>query len=209
MGPEDDQTTGTGMRIGDQYFAAGSFFCHGGDKPFEFREIEVSPTHWMPLPAAPGVAPTPAAQSTGQEAIDTPSAIWTTEMLASVRKDAETLHSRLSYRPLAGDAAPVNASEPVTLTGAQVAERFKAAGFRFIQADERDGRPALFEGTEHAAHALLTAPVNGGEREAMAQRIADLEADVKRLPGSPNWLAEYLEICRKLAALSKARGEQV
>lgn len=52
-GPEEDQATGNGMRIGDRYFAAGSFFCIGGDKPFEFREIEVSPTHWMPLPAAP------------------------------------------------------------------------------------------------------------------------------------------------------------
>ncbi|VVE33927.1 hypothetical protein [Pandoraea commovens] len=66
-GPEDDQTTGNGMRIGDRYFAAGSFFCIGGDKPFEFREIEVSPTHWMPLPAAPAATPTPAAQSAGQE----------------------------------------------------------------------------------------------------------------------------------------------
>lgn len=33
--------------------ADGTFYCLGQEKQYEFREIEVNPTHWMPLPAAP------------------------------------------------------------------------------------------------------------------------------------------------------------
>jgi hypothetical protein len=52
-GPEGDVSTGIGMRWGDRFFAAGSFYCLGHEKRYEFREIEVKPTHWMPLPEAP------------------------------------------------------------------------------------------------------------------------------------------------------------
>jgi hypothetical protein len=55
-GPEGDVSTGVGMRWGDRFFAAGSFYCLGQEKRYEFREIEVKPTHWMPLPAAPAAA---------------------------------------------------------------------------------------------------------------------------------------------------------
>lgn len=52
-GPEGDVSTGVGMRWGDRFFAAGTFHCLGQKKRYEFREIEVQPTHWMPLYAAP------------------------------------------------------------------------------------------------------------------------------------------------------------
>jgi hypothetical protein len=52
-GPEGDVSTGLGMRWGDRYFAAGAFYCLGQERRYKFREIEVQPTHWMPLPAAP------------------------------------------------------------------------------------------------------------------------------------------------------------
>lgn len=52
-GPEGDQSTGVGMRIGEKFFAAGIFYRLGQEKAYEFREVEVQPTHWMPLPAAP------------------------------------------------------------------------------------------------------------------------------------------------------------
>ncbi|WP_156379250.1 hypothetical protein [Rhizobium sp. Root149] len=56
-GPEDDQSVSVGMRFNDQYFAAGIFYKGGGynQRQFEFREHEVSPTHWMPYPEAPSV----------------------------------------------------------------------------------------------------------------------------------------------------------
>lgn len=49
-GSDDDKNTGAGMRCGDKFFAAGTFHCLGREKRFEFREIEVKPTHWMPMP---------------------------------------------------------------------------------------------------------------------------------------------------------------
>lgn len=52
-GPEGDKSTGVGMRWGDRFFAAGTFHCLGQEKRYEFREIEVKPTHWMPLSRAP------------------------------------------------------------------------------------------------------------------------------------------------------------
>lgn len=52
-GPDGDQSVGDGMRIGEKFYASGTFYCMGKEKPFEFREIEVSPTHWMPRAAAP------------------------------------------------------------------------------------------------------------------------------------------------------------
>lgn len=44
-----------GMRIGDRFFAALTFYCGGKfeGKQFELRESEVKPTHWMPLPEPP------------------------------------------------------------------------------------------------------------------------------------------------------------
>lgn len=52
-GAEDDPHVAAGMRCGDKFFAAATFYCLGQEKQYEMREIEVHPTHWMPLPAAP------------------------------------------------------------------------------------------------------------------------------------------------------------
>jgi hypothetical protein len=59
-GPEGDLSTGVGMRWGDRFFAAASFYCLGREKKYEFREVEVRPSYWMPLLSAP-------AQSTNGE----------------------------------------------------------------------------------------------------------------------------------------------
>lgn len=52
-GAEDDPHVAAGMRCGDKFFAAATFYCLGQEKQYEMREIEAHPTHWMPLPAAP------------------------------------------------------------------------------------------------------------------------------------------------------------
>ncbi len=52
-GHDSDKRIGDGVRIGDTFYASGVFFCAGGVKPIEIREVQVNPTHWMPLPAAP------------------------------------------------------------------------------------------------------------------------------------------------------------
>jgi hypothetical protein len=52
-GPEDDQSSGDGFRWGGKWFAAGCFYRAGQDRKFEWREIEVTPTHWMPKPELP------------------------------------------------------------------------------------------------------------------------------------------------------------
>ena len=55
----------SGMRVGDQFFAAPTFYSGGpfDGKQYTLREVEVFPTHWMPLPAPPGAAVEPAALS--------------------------------------------------------------------------------------------------------------------------------------------------
>lgn len=52
---EDGYHTLSGMRVGDRFFAGLTFYTGGqfDGKQFSIRESEVSPTHWMPLPAAP------------------------------------------------------------------------------------------------------------------------------------------------------------
>lgn len=57
FGPEGDQSIGHGFRWRDKWFAAATFYCLGQDRKYELREIEVQPTHWMPLPAPPGESP--------------------------------------------------------------------------------------------------------------------------------------------------------
>lgn len=52
-GAEDDPYVAAGMRCGDKFFAATTFYCLGQEKQYEMREIEVHPTHWMPIPAPP------------------------------------------------------------------------------------------------------------------------------------------------------------
>lgn len=52
-GAEDDPHVAAGMRCGDKFFAAATFYCLGQEKQYEMREIEAHPTHWMPIPAAP------------------------------------------------------------------------------------------------------------------------------------------------------------
>lgn len=56
-GPSDDLSIGTGMRFNDQFFAASTFYRGGnvGTRQFEFREHEVFPTHWMPMPKPPAL----------------------------------------------------------------------------------------------------------------------------------------------------------
>lgn len=52
-GSEDEPNTGAGMRCGDKFFAAATFHCLGKEKRYEFREVEVSATHWMPMLDSP------------------------------------------------------------------------------------------------------------------------------------------------------------
>lgn len=45
----------SGMRCGDDFFVAGTFY-RGGDwdtRQLHLREYKVHPTHWMPLPEPP------------------------------------------------------------------------------------------------------------------------------------------------------------
>lgn len=53
-GPEESQSVGKCIRIGDDFYAAGVFYCLGNkEKPYELREVKVQPTHWMPVPEEP------------------------------------------------------------------------------------------------------------------------------------------------------------
>lgn len=52
-GPEEDKSTGKGMWCVDRFIACATFHAMGKTPAFEFRQIEVSPTHWMPLPEPP------------------------------------------------------------------------------------------------------------------------------------------------------------
>lgn len=52
-GPEGDQSTGNGMRWRDKWFAAPAFYCLGQERKYAFKETEIQPTHWMPLPELP------------------------------------------------------------------------------------------------------------------------------------------------------------
>lgn len=47
--------TGHGMRVNDTFYSCGTFYTGGpfDGKQFSFREMEVSPTHWMPPLDAP------------------------------------------------------------------------------------------------------------------------------------------------------------
>ncbi|GAA4169340.1 hypothetical protein [Shinella granuli] len=73
-GPEGDQTVGVGMRFHDQFFAASTFYTGGphDGRQFEFREHEVRPTHWRPLPTPPSSPRTSASSAeAGGSAIST------------------------------------------------------------------------------------------------------------------------------------------
>lgn len=52
---EDGFHAVSGMRVGDKFYAAMTFYCGGpfDGKQYEQREVEVKPTHWQPLPPAP------------------------------------------------------------------------------------------------------------------------------------------------------------
>lgn len=54
-GPEGDQSVSVGLRFHDKFYAAGTFYVGGrfDERQFALKEHEVTPTHWMPLPAAP------------------------------------------------------------------------------------------------------------------------------------------------------------
>lgn len=53
---EEESFTWSGMYCKGKFYAAGVFH-KGGDVPYEFRQIEVNPTHWMPTPPLPELAP--------------------------------------------------------------------------------------------------------------------------------------------------------
>jgi len=59
--------TGHGMRVNDKFYSSAIFHCGGpyDGKQNEFREVEVFPTHWMPLLDAPSVENTPDHNSEG------------------------------------------------------------------------------------------------------------------------------------------------
>ena len=54
-GPDDDQSTGDAMRYKGKWFAAGQFYVGGehDQRQYKFKELEISPTHWMPTPEVP------------------------------------------------------------------------------------------------------------------------------------------------------------
>lgn len=53
-GPEGDENCGYAIQIDGRFFASAVYFCSGRKaKPFEIRETEVNPTHWMPLSNPP------------------------------------------------------------------------------------------------------------------------------------------------------------
>lgn len=54
-GPKEDKHTGSGMRVGDKFYAAATYYRGGpfAGRQYEMRELEVTPTHWKPLPPAP------------------------------------------------------------------------------------------------------------------------------------------------------------
>lgn len=56
----------TGMRVGDDFFAALTFYCGGpfDGKQYCLKETKVDPTHWMPLPEPPNQAASPDPQPT-------------------------------------------------------------------------------------------------------------------------------------------------
>lgn len=55
--PDDDSSYHrlSGMRVGDKFYAAPTFYCGGpwDGKQYHLREEEVHPTHWMPMPEPP------------------------------------------------------------------------------------------------------------------------------------------------------------
>lgn len=55
-GPDEDKSTGYAMRYKGEWFAALVFYNMGkhAQRQLEFREYKITPTHWMPLPPAPG-----------------------------------------------------------------------------------------------------------------------------------------------------------
>jgi hypothetical protein len=55
-GREDGLATGTGFHAEGRFFAAATFFKPSGFPAFEHRQIEVFPTHWMPIPQPPEVS---------------------------------------------------------------------------------------------------------------------------------------------------------
>ncbi|MEM1150255.1 MAG: hypothetical protein AAGI03_06820 [Pseudomonadota bacterium] len=55
--PDDDgeMNVANGMRVGDRFYVAATFYCGGpfDGKQYKLSEYEVQPTHWAPLPAPP------------------------------------------------------------------------------------------------------------------------------------------------------------
>lgn len=52
-GPEEDQSVGAAFRWNGRWFAAGCFHQTTSDRRFAWRELEIYPTHCMPMPNPP------------------------------------------------------------------------------------------------------------------------------------------------------------
>jgi len=61
-GPADDQSISHGFRWHGKWYAAGTFYRLGQERLYELREVEVHPTHWMPMPELPADLPPTIAQ---------------------------------------------------------------------------------------------------------------------------------------------------
>ncbi|WAL81341.1 hypothetical protein OYT13_15935 [Pandoraea sp. XJJ-1] len=131
------------------------------------------PTHWMSLPSAPGSAPTPAAQSAGQEVVaylvsdqSGPKSVWLRRENAAIDAAEQGV-----IEPLYRHAAPVNASEPVTWRGLtereidDFVERICDYGTGFVSPLD-----ALVREIEAKLHERNAAPVNGGKPTAPSEK---------------------------------------
>lgn len=73
--PDSDEEggflTGSGMRINDKFYASATFYTGGplDGKQYTLKELEVQPTHWMPLPEAP-IAPPAQKRVSDEELVD-------------------------------------------------------------------------------------------------------------------------------------------
>ena len=47
-GPDEDKSTGDGVRHKGEWHAAALFYQAGQDRQYGFREHRVAPTHWKP-----------------------------------------------------------------------------------------------------------------------------------------------------------------
>lgn len=144
---------------------------------FERLEGSQAPTHWMPLPAAPGAAPTPAAQSAGQEAVRLPDGSGF--MVASLPLPSD----HWLYAPRStewDDARDTSADTPHPIISNEQRDAVIAAVRYAVRGATMCGQEMDFDPDAlvlNAAYALCgpvgnAAPVNGGERDTVEVAVA-------------------------------------